>query len=690
MEIEIRSIKDCPEMLSCVLDLHKTNSKTLGFLPEQVFKESAEDEKIIIAIDKGTSVIGYLLFNINKHGNFIYITHLCVSTNYRNQGIAKLLFRSLIDKYEAKYRGVRVTCREDYFATKVWEKLGFTFVHEKPGRSKGGSVLFVWWFDFNHPDLFSVLDDNVKLKVVLDSNIVYDLMEPENCKTQNSYALLSDWLTEYVDYYVPDQLKNDISHHQNKITRLNSKIFIGNFKLLTSTHDNYFKISEEIKVIYNKSTNIREEADIRHITKTINSDASYFLTKDEGILRHSKEYIERYGLLVLKPEEFIIQFNSLINDTDYQPSRLCGTNIQKKAASIEELREIPSIFFQNSIEKKKEFENKLKSSLVDKRTKAFLIKDNDDKVIIYTIQETEEVLEIQFLRYIQNLKARTIINQILHDVIYLAREKHKKEICISEVFIDKELESILLKYSFIKVGQKYFKFIGDAKIPFSKIKEYLNSNIKNHLLFEQYSNILSPYISDKKYSFLIEKYLFPLKIVDSNIPCFIVPIKPHWAMNLFNVKISEQDLFGGDAQLLFNKENVYYRSAKSIILENNSRILWYISKGKNKSSDIMNISASSYLNEFEINKPKHLYAKYKRLGIYKWKDIMDTAKGVLENDIMSFSFDLTENFSRPINTIILNKIYNKYLGKNFFFPQQPYRISEEVYFEIYSNGFANE
>ena len=157
-------------------------------------------------------------------------------------------------------------------------------------------------------------------------------------------------------------------------------------------------------------------------------------------------------------------------------------------------------------------------------------------------------------------------------------------------------------------------------------------------------------------------------------------------MNLFHVGIAEQDLFGGDSTLLFNTENVYYRAARPVVLENNSRILWYISKGNNRFSGTMNVSTSSYLTEINIDKPKVLFSKNKRLGIYRWADVLRTASDDINKDIMAFSFELNENFSKQISISELNNAYNKHLERDFFSPQTPFRISEELFYEIYRLG----
>lgn len=684
--MKIISLNVVPQRIEDILQLHRENSKTLGFLPEPVFHQAVLEDRVLVAIDSDDIIVGYLLFGINRGGNFIYITHLCISKLNRKQGIARELFKKVIENYSSVYRGVRVSCRKDFAATEVWEKLGFTFVYEKPGRSKDGTTLYIWWYDFNHHDLFTI-DTSTKLNVVIDSNIAYDLMEAETERTIYSHALMADWLIEDVEYYITPQLKNDISHHEDKCVRDKSSQFVSQFKISKDNHRQFHDVFDEIKRIYNKpSLSTREESDIRHMTWSVISDASYFLTKDEGIIKYSNIILDKYSLVVLKPEEFIIKFSALLNETDYNPSRLAGTNITKKRANIEDLREVPRLFFQSDNERLKQLDSKIKNALIQNNTNAYLVESKRNKLAFYTIRELENILEIEFFRYPSISKNRTVVTQLVHDIIYLAREKNKSLICVSELHIQEEFEKALVQLSFIKVAKKYYRFISNDLIKFNELKECLQKKIEIEEVANAYINILKPFIYERKNSFEVEKFLFPLKILDLNLPCFIIPIKPKWAMNLFNVSISEQDLFGGESKLLFNTENVYYRAANPIVLSTQSRILWYISKDNNRFTDTMNVSTSSYIKHIEIDKPKVLFSKNKRFGIYNWNDVLKTAKNDINKKIMAFSFELNENFIKPVSISDLNNLYNKHLGRDFFFPQTPYKISEDLFFDIYSHG----
>jgi len=115
------------------------------------------------------------------------------------------------------------------------------------------------------------------------------------------------------------------------------------------------------------------------------------------------------------------------------------------------------------------------------------------------------------------------------------------------------------------------------------------------------------------------------KIVDIEIPSFIVPIRPKWAMHLFDEGLANQTLFGSSPELSFNRENVYYRAKHPKVVLAPARILWYVSKDK-RFPDSMHIRAYSYLDECIINKPRELFRRFRRLGVYKWGDVFKVAK----------------------------------------------------------------
>ena len=77
--------------------------------------------------------------------------------------------------------------------------------------------------------------------------------------------------------------------------------------------------------------------------------------------------------------------------------------------------------------------------------------------------------------------------------------------------------------------------------------------------------------------------------------------------------------------------------------------------------------------------PKELYTRYRHLGVYAWKHVLETADGNLEHPVMAFRFSRTERFARPITLAQLQQIGMPQ-------PQNPRRITAEQFAAIYKLG----
>jgi hypothetical protein len=184
----------------------------------------------------------------------------------------------------------------------------------------------------------------------------------------------------------------------------------------------------------------------------------------------------------------------------------------------------------------------------------------------------------------------------------------------------------------------------------------------------------------------IERSLYPAKILDAEIPNFIVPIRPEWAENLFDEELAKQNIFGAEKELALKREVVYYRSARnSGGLTAPGRILWYVSEGKIPGHyyQAKSIRACSRLDEIIIDKPKALFHRFRRLGVYTFSDVLKTAKGDPEKEIMAIKFSDTEIFSKPIPFADIQEILEKTITL-----QSPYKISSKELEKVYNSGVS--
>jgi hypothetical protein len=179
---------------------------------------------------------------------------------------------------------------------------------------------------------------------------------------------------------------------------------------------------------------------------------------------------------------------------------------------------------------------------------------------------------------------------------------------------------------------------------------------------------------------VIERQLWPAKVIESDVPTFIVSIKPKWAQHFFDAELGSQLLFGLREELHLGVEGVYYRSAENNNLTVPGRVLWYVSKDTGDGS--MTIKACSQLEEVVVGKPKELFRRFQRLGVYEWPDIYEAAGKNISKDIVAFRFRMTERFQNPIGMDTLEA-----LGIRAPF-MSPRKISDSQFASIYTKGYA--
>lgn len=137
MNIKITQIDHNSKYLKDVIALGDANKITLGLFPKDAYEESASKKQIIIAVDSTPGrLIGYLLFNLSRRKMLVSIVHLCVASEWRGKGIPQQLFDELKRITQHGYLSVRVRCRVDYPANRLWPKLGFVAMGEMKGRGK--------------------------------------------------------------------------------------------------------------------------------------------------------------------------------------------------------------------------------------------------------------------------------------------------------------------------------------------------------------------------------------------------------------------------------------------------------------------------------------------------------------------------------------------------------------------------
>ncbi len=632
--------------------LWRKHADTLGFFPDGAFEEYAAKKQIVVAVDSSGIFIGYLLFRITPSRNDASIVHLCVDQNNQRQGIAALLVKELI-QHTKILRGIGLRCRRDFHASKLWPRLGFVAVSDKTGKSSSGSTLTLWWYGHNHPDLLSLAQEKEleqKLKVVIDANVFFDLKNKSN---EESMALVADWLGDSIAICITDEMLNEINRSQNGQERTAGRNFASQFFTLPCNQDDFDITFALLRKHLPASPSDQDVSDFSQLAKAISVHAEFFVTRDDAVLSCSDKLYNEFGISVLRPADLIIEIDSLCREREYQPARLAGTLYEiSKVQSKQESLLVNTFRNQSNGEKQTNLKDQLRQLLSTPHETECLVAWTHEKKPIGLIAYSRvgaDILEVHLLRAISSHPlSASIIRYLISLTVKKALSKQCQIIQVSDSHLDEKTKEALSEDHFVLTNGIWSKL----SLPFHSEKSVVLARLgelgKNHPHLERrckdFLDIFSdPNVcNDLSIIWKIEDALWPVKITDSNIPCFIVPIQPQWALHLFDEHLANRDIFGAKIDLGFNREGVYYRAKiNSSGLSAPARILWYVSQDK-RHPESGCIRAHSRLDEVLLGTPKSLYRQFRRFGIYDWKDVFAKAQNNLDKQIMALRFCKTE------------------------------------------------
>jgi len=698
-QLTVQEIDSNSEYLETVFKLADANSATLGFLSYGTFRQLADKGRIIVCITPEKICIGYLLYNISRYR--VKLTHLCIDRQWRGQGITKALIQNLKNK-TAHLHGISLSCRRDYNLRKMWESLGFVAVGERPGRSKKGSILTEWRLDYGHPNLLTTLVQQTtesRICAVIDANIFYDIADEETADedSKESKVLIADWLESELELCLTDEIKNEIDRNKDSQKREELRRKSNQFTFLPCTQESFEKAYESLEKFFPESLSRNSDfADRRQLARVIGSTikANFFITRDKRLFEEIEEDIyKEFDLLIIHPIDLILRLDEFRKETDYQPIRLAGTNIKRKRVHSGEQDLLINFFLHCSKgENKIDFQRNFRQALSDlDRFKCFTVGRNNENpiaLIVYDTGDSDE-LKIPIFRFVNTKITSTVIQHSIFECFSTSVNEGKKFTRITEEFLDDNIITALQENSFFKTTKGWLRANFKIVETSSNISAYIFSLCEKRNKYEQLLTLINilnnpESVKNTKIAADIERVLYPAKIADAEIPSFIIPIRAWWAKDLFDKELAEELILPVNEELALRREVVYYRSKyASGGLQAPGRILWYVSQkgGAGSSSVLGAIRACSRLDEIVIAKPKELHQRFRRLGIYDFKRVLETAKNDFDREIMAIKFSDTELFAKPIKLQDIEQILNHKINV-----RSPYKLTVREFVILYSQG----
>lgn len=651
--------------------LMKNNSRTLGFLPYKALEGYLEKGGVLGAVSNGAELAGYLLYGANPE--CFRVAQLCVAEDFRGRGLARQLVNALKRSAETQ-RFIRLTCRRDFSASSMWPKLGFNPVAEKPGRSSGKLPLTVWHSLIsrdNQLDIFQGKVSDTALDVAIDAHIFFNLDGPENDRNaQLSKALLEDFLADAVQFWITDELRVEIDRNENENQRRISFERTRDFPTVEYDSTAYEEFQSRLSEILPRRTQ-SQQSDIRHLAMAAASDVRTFLTQDQPLLHRADEILKVAGIQVLSTTELIIKFHELSGRSSYAPERISG-RLSWKRITHGALHDLTLDPFLDVGERKGPFRERLESFLSrPNQYESQFLRSGDAVCAIRIFEVRGNSLSVHLAR------VATFGNLSLYEMFLVSetiRETAERRLGMA-VFKAKAVTGSLFPH-LLKAG---FKRIdgGYARFSFPHISNRPKTLEKISVISPECRDIAAG-MSDTE----LEQYCSPLTLDPASQSCFLIPIKPGYAISLFDRGRASAELFGGEANILLRWENVYYRAkTHHHKLKEPARLLWYVS------GDDQQIVAVSQLDQVAVDFPKALFKEFKKFGILEWKEIFELCHRDISTEIMALKFSHTFPFSNPIPLAQVKSLFKEY-GSGLSL-QSPLEVPHGIYRELFRRGFSN-
>ena len=457
----------------------------------------------------------------------------------------------------------------DYQAHNVWPKLGFSPIHSKLGRNKKGLELTFWWKDHYQPDLFSRIEeeDDERLSIVVDANVFYDLEDSQRLTHEESAALVADWIEPHLRILLTEEMFNEADRLEGKVERKEAKKRVRSYERAKADQSRFVETLEEVRKYFPEDLSEQDKSDIRHLAWTIASGVLFFVTRDQFLLDMHEVIYANFRVSILRPVELIVRFDDLFGEARSQPVRLAGTLLDfQEIRNYDEGLYLSDFFNNASGEKKRNLKALLRKyfSNPDKyEVKSVSSGINNFALVVFDRSHSGE-LHIPLYRISSKPEGPTIAYNLVLHVQKLAAQENRTIVRVSDQFLEPNIINRLKEDRFLKVADGWIKICVDQALDKNQLVDYLQSISQESNSNNYVSNLIEAVdeakIEDDKVLSDLERTFWPVKIIDSEIPTFIVSIHPQWAMHLFDEKLASQDLFGARPDLALNREGVYYKA----------------------------------------------------------------------------------------------------------------------------------
>jgi GNAT superfamily N-acetyltransferase len=593
---EVRAVEAASAHFDAVIELSKKHQATLGQLPFAAFRAFADNGRLLGLFD-GATLLGYVIYRRRGHSGILVLVHLCVARNAPRQGVA----RRLIEAIEARHPtapAIAAWCREDYPATKAWPQLGFAQTSARPGKNAAGLRLLSWWRPINDQTLFTFDPDHDDVPAAaLDANVFQDLVAPR-IEFPESMALGDDWLTDVVKLVVTFQLISEINAGAKPDPALTSSL--ERFARMSPPTEQWEAVLKVLDCEDLRNCGI-DIGDLRHLAQASAGGARYFVTRDNAVVQQAEVIDQLIGLIVLTPADLLLHLHADQFESAYRPEALLETSLKvNHPTAVPSVAELVAFTEHDAHERSTVLHSQIRNVVARVANDAQLwtiVRPDSEVVVLATTTIESKTLRIHLLRVRHDSDRLTFARQMLH-LLRQAAVQQGLELVVSGVDAPTYLGSALADEGFRRFDDRWEAACATGLLNRSALVPCVDPPMT-------VGDLPAGDVS------MLEKTLWPLKLITGHVPTYIVPIQPAWAQALFG-REQQPTLFERPHQLALAREHVYYRS-HAPSLRSPARLLWFVTGGGANGG----MRATSWLDDVVHGRPRSLFRRFEGQGIYQ-------------------------------------------------------------------------
>lgn len=315
-----------------VVRRHADNERdAFGFLPEHVYREAANQRKLLVAVSGGHTAgekyAGHIMFGgVYPHGR---IFQIFVAPDFRRAGISKQLLGEVVRRLEREgYLGIRVRVAADLAdADSFWERNNFHLVNKLAGGTTRGRIIHLRVRDLETPSLLNLMRPTPKVMpradlrlterfaglapvYVIDLNVLFDVVK-DRPRAEAAGAVIHAGLQNRVRVAVCEEFLNELKRTSKPAPADPILALARHFPPLKEPPADMKvrAVRELAKIVFphREAAGIlstQDQSDLAHLATAIHHKAAGFITSENAILQSRNAIRDAYGLDVLGVGEF--------------------------------------------------------------------------------------------------------------------------------------------------------------------------------------------------------------------------------------------------------------------------------------------------------------------------------------------------------------------------------------------------